>query len=159
MKQKIDQLNAKGNFIYFTTEDEDKINKFLGDSLHERIIKNILLQINGRLTTTKTIVSNFFQNNMRISAKQHGQFINGKYFVMGQNRPREFQFPQKLHDLDNFAFNVSAFHYPPKVTQEVFDDGTEVWDGVEIRLLKLIGSLRKAINLTNFLSYFFSECS
>ena len=63
-------------------------------------------------------MNRYFANKRRVEPYILGSYIDKKFIVLDSASRKSVQlnfFPEKMKNMDNFEFQVSAFNYPPKV--------------------------------------------
>lgn len=121
LSNNINKLNTKGFFIYTMNDSKTNVINFLRNKFIERMINTIVLNfrlIDKRRSIIDVYTNRYFSNNKRVEPVILGSFIDNKFILIRAISGKMSQisfFPDKLRNLENFHFTVSAFNYPPKV--------------------------------------------
>ena len=114
-------LDRNGLFVHIIDDDEKNLVALLGSKLSERMVNTLVL--NTKETGKIDIYSNqFFRHDLRIAPVHIGTFLNGKYLSITRDNKSMLKksfFPNKMKNLNGFPFTVSAFNYPPKVSENL----------------------------------------
>ena len=119
LEKHMEYLDRNGVFIHIIDDEEKNLVTLLGSKLSERMVNTLVL--NKKETGKIDVYSNqFFRHDLRITPVHIGTFFNGKYLsIIRDNKSmmKESFFPNKMRNLNGFPFTVSAFDYPPKVSE------------------------------------------
>ena len=119
--QNILKLDTYGYFIHIMNESAINVENFLTNKFIEQMVNTIVLNFRDVAEGRSVInvhTNRYFSNKRRIEPFILGAFIDKKFIVLDQKSRQGLQlnfFPEKMKNMDNFEFQVSAFNYPPKV--------------------------------------------
>ena len=117
LKINTNKFDRKDYFIFILKEErKNLIENFLTQTLIQQTVNSIVINIvsvNSR-SIYEVYFNAYFRNNKRVDPISVGKFIDGKFIPLNDYGYKGF-FPDKMKNLENFKFEVSAFNYPPKV--------------------------------------------
>ena len=119
LEKNMNYLDRNGLFVHIIDDDEKNLVALLGSKLSERMVNTLVL--NTKESGKINVYSNqFFRHDLRIAPVHIGTCFNGKYLSITRDNKsmmKESFFPNKMKNLNGFPFTVSAFDYPPKVSE------------------------------------------